>query len=270
MNQPMPPDGEPTAAVPPVPPRQPPQAQQPVPGQQPVQAQVPVGAVPPGPGQPVPPAPDSGNRGLLIAILAVLGVIVVGGLVAVAFVVGRGSDEKVSTSSSTTTTAPESTTTSSTTATSAAPPATAATPSPAPVGDVLSQPAGQFCRDLRALGYSYSAAVDYWRAHGQPDRMDADKDGIPCETVYPQDNVVSYWGDVGVVPEFTYYPVFDLPGGLFCRDLADAGYDTYDALSYYLMWGLPPNMDADGNGIPCETVYSDAEFVWYNADFWLD
>lgn len=219
------------------------------------------------------PPPDGASRGLLIAILSALGVILIGGLVTGAFLMGRSSDPDKDlgddvAANATTSSSSSSTTVAPTTAAPAtqAPPATAA-PGPRGVGDVLEQPAGLFCRDLRAIGYSYSAAVDYWRQHGQPDRMDADLDGVPCETVYPVANIDGYWGEYGIVPTYDYYPVFDLPGGLFCRDLADAGYDTYDALSYYLMWGLPSNMDADGDTIPCETVYPDAEWVWFNAAF---
>ena len=36
----------------------------------------------------------------------------------------------------------------------------------------------------------------------------------------------------------------------------------YDALRYYIWEGYPARMDADGNGIPCETVYYDAADVW--------
>ena len=217
-----------------------------------------------------PPPGDGTNRGLLIAILSVLGVLLVGGIVAVAFLIGRSSSDSEADGDEVASESPTTATASSTTEAppgnvAESPPATAAAPSG--IGDVLDQPAGLFCRDLRSEGYSYSAAVDYWRHHGQPDRMDADLDGVPCETVYPAENIDAYWGDFGITPTYDYYPVFDLPGGLFCRDLADAGYDTYDALSYYLYWGLPANMDADGNGIPCETVYPDAEYVWFNAAF---
>jgi hypothetical protein len=58
---------------------------------------------------------------------------------------------------------------------------------------VLDEPGGLFCRDLEAKGYSYSAAVDYWEAEGQPNRMDEDRNGYPCETVYPVEDVVAYW-----------------------------------------------------------------------------
>jgi hypothetical protein len=67
-------------------------------------------------------------------------------------------------------------------------------------------PAGAFCRDLAApppdrqevregVDYylSYGLAVWYWYAAGRPDRMDADLDGIPCETVYDSDEVAAFW-----------------------------------------------------------------------------
>jgi hypothetical protein len=80
---------------------------------------------------------------------------------------------------------------------------------------------GLFCRDLRSLDYSYTEAVHYWAVEGRPDRMDADGNGIPCETVYPEGDVVAYWGESPpttavavrryVVGETTYFPP-SLPG----------------------------------------------------------
>jgi Excalibur calcium-binding domain len=79
-------------------------------------------------------------------------------------------------------------------ATTAPPSTTAALPDPVfdrpPSGkkprtrQPVDLPDGLFCRDLRALGYDFGQAVRYWEAQGQPDRMDEDGDGIPCETVY--------------------------------------------------------------------------------------
>ena len=127
-------------------------------------------------------------------------------------------------------------------------------------GDVRDQPAGLFCRDLDARGYGYSAAVDYWRLHGQPGRMDADGNGVPCETVYPATEVGAYWGPRDL-PDGSpaLNAVQDLSSGLFCRDLRAQGYSYSDAVSYYWFWGGPDRMDADRNGIPCETVYSTSE-----------
>lgn len=125
----------------------------------------------------------------------------------------------------------------------------------APVGDVRDLPADLFCRDLRARGYSYTAAIDYWRFHGQPDRMDADRNGIPCETVYPPSDVSAYWRGRDVPS----YESGALPPGLFCRDLFARGVSYFEAVEYWWYHGAPDRMDADRNGIPCETVYPAAE-----------
>ena len=82
----------------------------------------------------------------------------------------------------TTTTLPPTTTTRPTTTTSTAPIATAPA---APPGPVRAQPGGLFCRDLKARGYDFRQALAYWLTNGRPARMDADGNGIPCETVYP-------------------------------------------------------------------------------------
>ena len=75
-------------------------------------------------------------------------------------------------------------------------------------------PAGAFCRDLAVPPsdapreardgtlldpspdhhLSYGLAVWYWYAEGRPDRMDADLDGIPCETVYDPGEIAQLWG----------------------------------------------------------------------------
>jgi hypothetical protein len=52
---------------------------------------------------------------------------------------------------------------------------------------------GLFCRDLRRMGYPYGDALKYWNYWGQPDNMDADLNGIPCETVYPAADVKKYF-----------------------------------------------------------------------------
>ena len=104
-----------------------------------------------------------------------------------------GQDEITTTTrlTTTTTTRPPSTTTTVTTTTTAAPtttpPNTTAPPS-------TGLPAGLYCRDLKARGLSYAAAVDYWYRQGEPSRMDADGNGVPCETVYPASEIEAYWG----------------------------------------------------------------------------
>ena len=75
-----------------------------------------------------------------------------------------------------------------------APVAPAPAPAPNPPVNSFGLPTGLFCRDLADMGYSYADAMDYWYADGAPDRMDADVDGIPCETVYPSWEIDAYWG----------------------------------------------------------------------------
>jgi len=140
------------------------------------------------------------------------------------------------------------------------PPAAKKTSNSAPaVSDVRSLPAGLFCRDLNAKGYSYVAAVDYWRLHGQPDRMDADLNGIPCETVYSRSAVAAYWNG-REISGVTFWSA-----GLYCRDLVARGASYGEAVRYWWYYGMPGRMDADKNGIPCETVYPAATVnaFWY-------
>jgi hypothetical protein len=106
--------------------------------------------------------------------------------------------------------------------------------------------AGLFCRDLADMGYWFGTAARYWLAEGAPDRMDADRNGIPCETVFPEDYESFLNAAIG------------LPGGQLCADLdlADDVYEYEIAVAYWMLEGAPDRMDADGNGIPCETVFS--------------
>ena len=97
----------------------------------------------------------------------------------------------IASSTSTTTTVP--TTTSVPTTTTAT--TTTVTITTTTLVDIGALEAGLFCRDLAGLGYDYSAAVAYWTREGRPDRMDADRNGIPCETVYDSAMVVAFWGD---------------------------------------------------------------------------
>ena len=129
------------------------------------------------------------------------------------------------------------------------------------ISDVRQLSTQLLCRDLKKQGVSYSAAMDYWRINGKPDRMDADHNGIPCETVYPAEDVTSYWNMIQSQPT-PRATVYDLPPGLMCHDLQARGFRTFEALEYYVFTGRPAIMDADKNGIPCETVYPDAAAVW--------
>jgi hypothetical protein len=50
-----------------------------------------------------------------------------------------------------------------------------------------------------------------------------------------------------------------LPDGLRCSDLATFGLGPKQAVDYWFLWGAPGLMDADENGIPCETIWPDVE-----------
>jgi hypothetical protein len=105
---------------------------------------------------------------------------------------------------------------------------------------------GLFCRDLNAMGYGFSDAAAYWLAEGAPDRMDADHNGIPCETVYPDEYESFLNAAIGEA------------GGQLCADLgfSDDASGYQRAVAYWMLEGAPDRMDADHNGIPCETVFS--------------
>ena len=107
------------------------------------------------------------------------------------------------------------------------------TPTLTPVTDLES---GLFCRDLRPRGYNYADAVQYWMIEGRPDRMDADRNGIPCETVYPESDVLDYWGESPpttavasrryVVGEPTYFPESQPGAGEYYGSGCSPGSDT--------------------------------------------
>jgi hypothetical protein len=108
--------------------------------------------------------------------------------------------------------------------------------------------AGLFCRDLADMGYDFGVAAAYWLAEGAPDRMDADRNGIPCETVFGEEYESYLNAAIGEA------------AGQLCADLGLpddwSGYQR--AVAYWMLEGAPDRMDADGNGIPCETVFSAA------------
>lgn len=114
------------------------------------------------------------------------------------------------------------------------------------------------CARLRSRGYDYVRAVEYFTENGRPAAMDEDRNGVPCETVYSAAEVSAYYSG-------SAYAGHDLPAGLLCRDLAARGLPFATAADYWFSEGGPARMDADGNGIPCETVYSRAEIQAYGG-----
>jgi hypothetical protein len=105
--------------------------------------------------------------------------------------------------------------------------------------------AGRECWTLQSE-FSYAEIVAYAVAYGLPGRLDEDGNGRPCDEADVEVAVLFYAG----LPE---------ESGLFCRDLISRGYDFAQAVAYWLVEGAPDRMDADSDGIPCETVYTAAD-----------
>jgi hypothetical protein len=114
---------------------------------------------------------------------------------------------------------------------------------------LLSLGGGLLCRDVAAAGYlQFDNAVAYWLREGRPDRMDADLNGIPCETVYEPFEI-----------EWFFEQASRIESGLSCGDLAGRTVDFRTAVAYWLLEGMPARMDADLDDLPCETVYDSGE-----------
>jgi hypothetical protein len=113
---------------------------------------------------------------------------------------------------------------------------------------------GLFCRDLDNRGYGFSAAAAYWVSEGAPDRMDADRNGVPCETVFPRVEIDAFL-DEGAA----------FVAGLSCSalGLGDQPDEYRRAVAYWMSEGAPARMDADGDGIPCETMFSSETVIAY-------
>lgn len=103
--------------------------------------------------------------------------------------------------------------------------------------------------------------------------------GLALETagvvVYVLDNLGRAVWRIGDVPDSTaeLHAVYDaVPEGMYCRDLASQDLDValfysdpgfsedgfFWSLVYWSLEGQPDRMDADHNGIPCETLYDPA------------
>ncbi|MGD2061161.1 MAG: DUF3160 domain-containing protein [Acidimicrobiia bacterium] len=104
---------------------------------------------------------------------------------------------------------------------------------------------GLTCADLAGAVDGYEDVLAYWIASQQPGQLDSDGNGLPC------DRTPMYDADV--------FADLREESDLFCRDLVADGFDFADAVAYWVREGTPSRMDADHNGIPCETVFSSEE-----------
>jgi hypothetical protein len=131
-------------------------------------------------------------------------------------------------------------------ATTTAPTTVATTRPPSkPTTSRLALIPGRYCATMHAAGWSFKEARDYYNDHGQPAHMDADGDGIPCETVY---------GEVGgpaPAPQEDCDPAYPddcLPSPPPDLDCADIGRRVAVDHKY----GDPHRLDADGDGYGCD------------------
>jgi hypothetical protein len=106
---------------------------------------------------------------------------------------------------------------------------------------------GKYCAAMHAAGWSFEEARAYYQDHGQPAHMDADGDGIPCETVYGE---VGGQGPAPVRQEDCdpAYPDDCLPSPPPDLDCADVGHRVTVDHSF----GDPHRLDADRDGIGCD------------------
>jgi hypothetical protein len=126
-------------------------------------------------------------------------------------------------------------------------------------------PADLDCTDLAGRGVPYSEVVRYWNGSGQPESMDEDGNGSPCEATYTRAEIRAELGDGSTVTTTDTTTTTDsdeLGDRATCAQLRARGVDAAGAIAYYLDHGSPARMDADGNGIPCETVYPDIATAW--------
>lgn len=141
----------------------------------------------------------------------------------------------------------------------ATPAPTSATPPPVHPTNALALN-GKPCHDLLAQGYSFAQAVQVYHDRHEPPAMDADHNGIPCETVYPAQAVRDYYGSsYGENP----YDSGGYVSGLTCAQLRAQGFSYPEAVSYWYSEGKPARLDADQDGQPCETVYTAREVQAY-------
>jgi hypothetical protein len=118
--------------------------------------------------------PASNRRSAARLAVLVLLVLLIGGC---------GGEDTTSTGASQATTVAPTTTVAATTTPAPTATAQATTTRPAttrPIKLVV----GKYCAAMHAAGWSFEKARAYYDDHGQPAHMDADGDGIPCETVY--------------------------------------------------------------------------------------
>ena len=102
------------------------------------------------------------------------------------------------------------------------------------------------CADFVEMDLGYEAALGYWFVNGRPDRMDTDGNDIPCD-----EEAFTVWLPVIGEGAGAHYA-----HGLYCRDIVvNPWTGPREPFLYWLLEGSPDRMDADRDGIPCETLF---------------
>jgi excalibur calcium-binding domain-containing protein len=131
---------------------------------------------------------------------------------------------------------------------------------PKPKRPALKLVVGRYCAIMRTAGWSYGRAAAYYEAHGRPAHMDADGDGVPCETVYPEavPPTVYVPSPTPEAPTYSPPPIPDhwrTPGGNIDHDWptnpGPGSSDPDRPIQPGPAFPGDPN-DADGDGVACE------------------
>ena len=158
----------------------------------------------------------------------------------------------------TSTTRPDSSTAGATTAPDSSTVTTSTTGSSAEWASVL--PPDLQCEDFVEMDLSFAAALGYWIVSGRPGRMDTDGNDIPCD-----EQAYSVWLPVVGDGEDAWFA-----HGLYCRDIVtDRWMGPEVPFLYWLMEGSPDRMDADRDGIPCETLFPEVVLSQFLEDPYL-
>ena len=116
------------------------------------------------------------------------------------------------------------------------------------------------CEDFVEMDLGYEAALGYWVVSGRPDRMDTDGNDIPCD-----EQAYSVWLPVVGEGEGAQFAP-----GLYCRDIVtDRWMGPELPFLYWLLEGSPDRMDADRDGIPCETLFPEIVLSQFLEDPYL-
>ena len=140
---------------------------------------------------------------------------------------------------------------------------------------------GLLCRDLAAdrAGFPFDVAgttpdtaaflaTAYWMLEGMPDRMDADGDGIPCETVFPDAAIEWVW-DGGQLTGVSWQEGLELRGdGLGVVTFGEPRDDALVALTRYL--GNPTLLLDDPVAFPEEAWYHGGPAATDQLAVWKD